>query len=1047
VLVGSTEWYVWLADELNKSFAFENQLGAVTVRRERKQRGGWYWVAYRQVQGKLHKVYLGRAEDVTSDRLIAAAYTLAQKSDQMALRSRSPRQQTVGDERRAPGASPLLVTKITPPPLRPDATPRPRLIARLAEGVRSPLTLVHAPAGFGKTTLLTAWAHDFGLAILDFGSTNPLPNPQSPIQNRKFAWLSLDVGDNDPARFWTYVGAALDRVCPNVSAGAQALLLSPRPLPIDTVLTTLINELNERTEVITLILDDYHVITTQEIHDSLTFLLNHLPPTLRIVIATREEPPLPLARLRARHQLTELSTDALAFTHEETAAFLYDTMGIQLTKSDIVALEIRTEGWAAGLQMAALALQGRDDASAFIAGLRGSHRSILDYLIGEVFDRQPAAVRWFLLRTAILDRLSGPLCDAVLKTHEQPVFSDTEAKDTSRVSCRVMLERLHRAGLFLLPLDDERRWYRYHQLFADALRERLSVAESKLAPELHRRAAVWFDANGDTAEAIRHALATQDSEFVADLIERAAPTMVAQRGEIVTLRSWLDMLPDHEIRKRPQLCVFRALVVLLSGQMQWAEIWLQYAETITSEVAREVGSGAEKVDRAPMRRSAAGEITAVRAMLSDMAGDAPRTITLAREALDVLPKEDILWRTGLPITLGRALQLTGDRAAARAAYNHAVKASYASQNYFAAIFGLCQLANVQMTEGRLRDVEATCNWALDLAQNAGLQHLPYTGYAHLYLGLLLYYRNDLAAAEQQLACAIACGQVGPQITVLRQAYFALAFVMHARHNIERAVECLREADDFTRPRYREQMVAQTAAYQARIALGQGHLGVAAEWAQTCGVNPDEDIHAGHEMRYVVLAQTLYAQGRLDDALRLLARLRRFAEVSGEQRLLVESMALEALTLCAGGESAQATQTLLQALELAEPEGDIRVFVDLGAPMADLLARIAQRRISGAAFARRLLAAFGDWKLEIGNNKGDTDQSPISNFQSLQMELLTPRELEVLRLLAAGCSNRDIAQRLVLAENTVKSYTKRLYAKLDVASRTQAIARGRELNLL
>jgi LuxR family maltose regulon positive regulatory protein len=744
---------------------------------------------------------------------------------------------------------------------------------------------------------------------------------------------------------------------------------------------------------------------------------------------------LPLARLRARHQLTEISIDALAFTHEETAAFLRETMGMQLAEADITTLEARTEGWAAGLQMAALALRGHDDVPAFIAGLRGSHRSILDYLAGEVFDQQPAPVRWFLLRTAILDRLTGSLCDAVTATDEHRPTSEIGDRGGPNASGQVVLDQLHRSGLFLLPLDDERRWYRYHQLFAEALRERLAATEPGLAPMLHRRAAGWFAATGDTSEAIRHALAVQDVELAADLIERAAPSMVALRGEIASLRAWFDMLPEHAIHRRPRLCVFRALVALLSGQTPMANVWLQYAEAAIFETARAVGHNPGTEERLPTDRSIAGEIASVRAILCDMAGDAPGTITLARKALALLPAADVVWRAGLPITLGRALQTTGDRGGAHAAYDAAVQASYANQNYFAAIFGLCHLASLQLSEGRLRAAEATCRWALDLAQNTGLQRLPYTGYAHLYLGLLMYYRNDLDAAEQQLEQAVACGRVGPQMTALRQAFVALAAVMQARGETEQALDCLRQADHFTRPHYRDQMGAETAAYRARLALAQGQLEAAVDWARTNGLTPDDDIRAGQERPYLILAQTLYAQGQLDDALRLLARLRRVSEISGEWRTLVESLALEALAFHTDSNTSLAGHSLRQALELAEPEGAIRIFVDLGAPMADLLAHVTRRRMRGAAFVRRALAAFGDWKLAGQHQPQHLDQA------------LTKRELEVLRLLAVGCSNRDIAARLVLAENTVKSYTKRLYAKLDVSSRTQAIARSRELNLL
>ena len=570
-------------------------------------------------------------------------------------------------------ASPLLETKLYVPRWRTGLVPRARLIERLDRGTERKLTLVSAPAGFGKTTLLAEW-----LAAI-------------PAAERPAAWVSLDQSDNDPALFWAYFITALQKVQSEVGESALSLLHSPQPPPIESVLTTLINEINAIEDDFALILDDYHVIDAQPVQDGTTFLLDHLPPQMHLVIASRADPPLPLSRLRGRGELAELRASDLRFTPEEAAAFLKDVMGLDLSADDVAALETRTEGWIAGLQLAALSMQGREDVPGFITAFSGDDRYIVDYLVEEVLQRQPERVRSFLLQTSTLDRLSGPLCDAV----------------TDQEEGKGMLEALERGNLFVVPLDDKRQWYRYHHLFADVLRAHSMEEQPDRVPTLHRRASEWYEQNGLPSDAVRHALAGEDFERAAGLVELAALAMLGGSQE-PTLLEWLKALPDELVRARPVLSVYYAFASLsgvgleaAEARLRDAERWLE-ATADTSERPAAPPAEMVVVDEEGFR-SLPGSIAIARAYHAGALGDVAGTVKYARRALDLLPEGDYMWRGAAAALLGIASWTTGDLEAAYRSFAEGMASLQMTGYIHLQIMGTPVLADIRTAQGRLRE--------------------------------------------------------------------------------------------------------------------------------------------------------------------------------------------------------------------------------------------------------------------------------------------------------------------------------------------------------
>ena len=899
--------------------------------------------------------------------------------------------------------SSILVTKLFIPPTRPELVSRPRLIERLNGGLYRKLTLISAPAGFGKTTLVTEWLDNLRL------------DSENGIQaENKIAWLSLDEGDNDPARFLAYFIAALSQI-EGIEAtfgkGVMSMLQSPQPLPTETILTPLINEIAAVPDKIIFILDDYHLIEAESIHDALSFLLENIPPQMHLVIATREDPQLPLARLRAKDQLTELRATDLRFTSSEAAEFLNQVMGLDLSEEDITALEIRTEGWIAGLQLAALALQGpislqgKESTTKLIKSFSGSHRLVLDYLIEEVLDQQSEDIQTFLLCTSILDRLCGSLCDAVL------LDQSASGQET--------LEYLEHANLFIVPLDNERHWYRYHHLFADLLRQRLHQSAAASAegknrdvPEYHIRASVWYEKNGLQVEAFHHAAAANDIERAERLIEgKGLP--LHWRGAAAPVLNWLESLPATELNARPSLWVIYASTLVFAGQSSGVEEKLQAAEAALS--------GVEPDDKT---KDLEGHIAALRAMMAVPQHQVETIIAQARRALELLHPDNLTYRIAANWTLGYAYEIQGDRAAASRAYNEVISNSQVSGNFMFAIAATTSLGNIQETENQLYLAAATHQRALQLA---GDPPLPFACASYLGLARILYEWNDLDTAQQHAQQSAQLAQQIEGVDTPAACGVFLACLKLAQGDIAGATAMLAEADQFVRQHNFVHLMPEVAAAQVLTLLHQGNLAGADDLAET------------HELP-ISQARVHLAQGETSAALAVLEPLRQQVEAKGLEDERLKVMVLQAVAHHAHGEKDEAAQLLGDALALAELGGFIRIFVDEGPSMARLLYEALSRGIA-PDYVRQLLATFSDVEPE------HTDPSISQVPESQLVEPLSEREIEVLQLIAEGLTNQEIATRLYLSLHTVKVHAHNIYAKLGVSNRTQAAAKGKALGIL
>ena len=898
---------------------------------------------------------------------------------------------------------PLLETKLHVPKGARGLVPRQRLRERLSAGPGSALTLISAPAGFGKTTLLTEW-----LAAV-------------PGEGPAAGWLSLDEADNDPSLFWKYVVAALRSVAgKEVGVGALSLLESSQA-PIDAVLTALINDLFAVSDDVILVLDDYHVIEAPEVHDGVVFLLEHLPPRMHVVIASRADPPFSLARWRGVGGLTEIRAADLRFTAEESATYLDGAVGGVLTAQDVATLDQRTEGWIAALQLAALSMQGRDDLRSFIAGFAGDDRYIVDYLVEEVLQRQSEDVRQFLLQSSILDRLSGPLCDAV----------------TGQANGGATLVRLERANLFLVPLDDRRRWYRYHHLFADVLRAHLLDEQADNVAVLHDRASGWFERNGEPAEAIRHALAAGDFDRAANLAELAIRSMAQARQE-ATMRGWLKVLPAEVVRVRPVLAVGFAGALLLAGEFEGVEGRLRDAERWLSMTESEARAAGMVVADEAGFRSLPGTIEAYRAALALVGGDVQSTVTHARRALELSPAEDHLIRASAAGVLGLAYWASGDLEAGFEAYAECVD-GLRRVGHIADIFGCSiALADIRRTQGRLRDAMRIYEQALE----ANEPDRPVVrGTADMYVGMSELYRerDDLETATELLGRS---KELGEHLGMPQNRYrwlVAMARIREAEGDAGAAVELLDEAErayvaDFF------PNVRPVAAMRARSHLLQGELAEALAWVRERGLSARDDLSYVREFEHVTLARVLLALHRterseesLQDAVRLLDRLLAEAESGGRTGTVIEILTLQALTHQTHGDMPAALASLGRAVSLAEPEGYVRIFVDEGAPMGSLLRALASQGPAGR-YSRQILAI-----------SSTTDHDRPSKQPLL--DPLSERELDVLRLLGTDLSGPEIASELVVSLNTVRTHQKHIYAKLGVSNRRAAVRQGDELKLL
>src|ERR687893_748274 len=891
---------------------------------------------------------------------------------------------------------PILATKLYVPAPKLRVVPRPRLIERLNEGLHRKLTLISAPAGFGKTTLLGEWLAGCG---------------------RPAAWLSLDEGDNDPSRFLAYLVAALRTVATDIGEGVLGAQ-SPQPPPTETILTALLNEINAIPDDFVVVLDDYHLIDARPIDDALAFLLEHLPPRMHLVVATREDPHLPLSRLRVRGQMSELRAAYLRFTPSEAAEFLVGVMGLSLSAEDIAALEDRTEGWIAGLQLAALSMQGREDVSRFIRAFAGDNRYIVDYLVEEVLQRQPERIRSFLLQTSILERLSGPLCEVV-----------TEKDDG-----RGMLEALERGNFFVVPLDDKRHWFRYHHLFAEVLSANLMQERPDQIPALHRRASEWHEQHGSAAAAIRHALAAEDFERAADLVELAVPATRRSRQE-ATLLGWLKALPAELFQFRPVLNVYYAGTLLQSGQLDGVEDRLRDAErwldTTADTREREEAPSAEMVvlDEDEFRGLPAS-IAMYRAGIALARGNVQETVTYARRVLHFAAEDDHFRRGAAAALLGLASWTSGDLESAHRSYDGGMASLQKAGNISDAVGGAMTSADIQVAQGRLREARRTYEHALRLATEHGDPVMRGTADMHGGMAELHRERNDLQAATQRL---LRSKEQGEHTGFPQYPYrwrVAMARIREAQGDLDGALGLLDEAERLYVSDFHPD-VRPIAALKARIWVAQGRLGEALDWARERGLSAHDDLGYLREFEHVTLTRVLLARYKIDradgsmlEAMGLLERLLQAAEAGGRMGSVIEILVLQALAYKAQDERPSALVPLERALTLAEPEGYVRVFVDEGRAMAQLLSEAAAHGIM-PDYKDKLLAAS---ETEAQKSEVRPYLLPAPPAQSL-IEPLSQRELEVLRLIARGLSNREISERLFLALITVKGHNRNIFRKL------------------
>jgi len=888
----------------------------------------------------------------------------------------------------------LLATKLHVPATRPSLVARPRLTARLASGLRARLTLISAPAGFGKTTLLAEWL------------------AEASADGCRIAWLSLDQRDNDPTLFWSYVAAALRGALPVVGETAVA---SPAAGDADgeAAVGSLVADLDASGSEVILVLDDYHLIESMEIQDGVARLVDGLPARVTLVIAARADPRLPLARLRARGDLVEVRAADLRFTADEAAAYLTGAMGLALTEHDVAALEGRTEGWIVALQLAALSLQGREDAASFVERFAGDDRFIVDYLVEEVLQLQPERVRRFLLQTSILPRLTGPLCDAL----------------TGDDDGGAMLETLERNNLFVVPLDDQRRWYRYHHLFADMLVARLRNEAPDTIASLQRRASDWYERDGNLPAAIRHAMLCDDPARAAELIELAAPAMFRDRQE-ATIRGWLDGLPDELIRARPALAIHFVGAHVVSGEFDGIEPYLDSAERALAEFPG---------PRDGILRTIPGMIFAYRAAMAQARGDIEGAAVHARRALELADADDHMARGAAAGLSGLLSWTIGDLATARESWTQAVASLDRAEHVSDAMGGSIALADIMIAQGHLRDAAGVFESRLARAAATSPPGIRGVGDMHVGLARIFCERGQISLAKEHLDANRALGDAAGMPQNAYRALVAAAHVAWAEGDLAAAAGLLDEAErayvgDFF------PMVRPIPATRARVLIATGRESEALAWARERGVTIDDELSYITEFEHVTLAMAVVAQGAkardaaaIAKAERLLERLRLAAEAGGRTGSVIEILAVKAVALKARGDGTAALEALRRAVGLAEPEGYVRTFANVGDPIVGLLKALAKEGPS-SGYVRRLLSA-----ISTGDQGPRRDQGIV--------DPLSARELEVLRLLRSDLDGPEIARQLFVSVNTLRTHTKSIFAKLGVNNRRSAVSAADELGLL
>jgi LuxR family maltose regulon positive regulatory protein len=888
---------------------------------------------------------------------------------------------------------PILATKLFIPPSRPKIVHRAHLIERLNEGLHRKLTLISAPVGYGKTTLVSDW-----LSTL----------------NDRAAWLSLDPEDDEPRRFWAYVVAALQTVQPELGVASLAMLQAPQIPPVENILTDLINQITSLSDNIILVLDDYHHLTSSSLHQGLTFLLDHLPPQMHLVIITREDPPLPLPLMRAKGQMVEMRINDLRFTLEESNQFLNHKMRLDLQPTSITTLGQRTEGWVAGLQMAALSLHELDDSTQFIEDFAGDNRFVADYLISEVLDRQPEHIRDFLLQTAVVDRFTPSLCDMLI--------------GDDSVHSSWIIEQIERLGLFIISLDHVRRWYRYHQLFADLLRYRLRQEDPSKFAQLNRTASSWYEQHDLIEEAVKYALVSEDYQYVAELIEKSGLVMIG-RSQLAGLQKWIVALPEEIIQEHPHLSVLLAWVGSLTGQSDLVGQQLALAEENLPKA------------KADLQSEIICQIALQRAYAARSGGDLDSSIKHSKKALHHLPENNVFLNCTIHLNLGGNYWLKGNFSALEAPLKHAISFIDTVEVEYPALAGAGFLANAYLQQGQLRKAESISK---GIIERYSRHTHPATAYVLLEQGELFFERNDLDGALEVLSKTIQIGERVDKIVNLIRARQLLARTYYALGQQEEAAKLMEQADElFTQssPRYQLIHRIEYDYYRLRCLLFQKNVRASLQW-----VADYEERRATIDIPWALLTELVYAHVLLTDeqpdlALPILEYCEESARSYGAGGWVIQSLALQSLCFLATSDLDIALDKLHNALRLAEPERYIRTFVDCGAPMKQLLDLAVTRGVE-TDYVANLLAAFTPELI----NKGSVMLHKAAAYQPL-LEPLTDQELRVLRLMVAGLSHRDIASELYLSVNTIKWHTTHIYSKLGVHRRAHAVSQARELGII
>jgi LuxR family maltose regulon positive regulatory protein len=896
----------------------------------------------------------------------------------------------------------ILSTKLFIPLLRKGIISRSRLTDRIEEGIDGKLTLVSAPAGFGKTTLVSEWIEK---------------------SERKIAWVSLDEGDNNPIRFLMYIVSAIQRIEPDMGDRILGLLQSPQSPPIDNILSELLNDISSViTDNFCLVLDDYHIIESKPIDDQLSFLLDHLPPHMHLIITTRQDPDLPLPRMRVRSQLTELRAKDLRFTRKEAVSFLNQVTGLDLSEKDISALEDRTEGWVAGLQLAALSMQGRDDISGFVKSFAGHDRYVVDYLVEEVLQNQTEEVRNFLLQTSILDRLTGPLCDAVT--------NQKEGKKT--------LEALERGNLFIIPLDDNRRWYRYHHLFADVLREHLMEEKLDQIPSLHQQASKWFEQNGLLPDAIHHAIKSEDLNHAARLVEMIWPEM-DQSFQTGLWLEWFNQLPEEITRDRPVMLVAYCWAVLSDGQLEKGEASLKQAEQ--SLKSQDVLDKAN-IDQTKHQLILA-DIAGARAYIAQSLGDIPGSVNFAKQARDFIPEENFAALAPIDGLLSMAYWANGELVEADKTLVGFILNMQKIGNLSFAISTTFALADIRMTQGNLKGALKVCNDSLQMTIDHGDPPLVGTTDVHLQLSEVYHEMGDFKSSSEHL---LKCEKLGEK-TALPDWKYRLNLVKAQIFETFGKLDQAHEHIDLAEQAYYRRPIPDFRpfpAFRARLWVREGRHKEAMSWAKGRGLSFRDDPDYLSEYEYITLVRILIGRYKkeeditlLNEANELLNRLLQCAMEGGRMRVVIEIMILQALVYDAKGDQPSALKSIEPALAIAEPEGFIKAFVNEGATTVELLTQAHKQDIF-PQYTTLILTILGNKESnQEGNKPGTTDLiNPLSK-----------REMEVLQLISKGFSNQEISERLFLSLSTIKGHNQKIFDKLQVQRRTEAVVRAQELGIL